>query len=307
MKKFYLALVLCIATGVAVAQSQEMIPLWTTGKMPNSKGLNLPDSVVEKYLYHVGQPRLYAYLASKELNTGAAVLIVPGGGYIRLPASYDNVATAKFFQSKGINAFVLCHRLPTSRDLVTRQLAPLQDAQRAMRIVYANAERWGIDVKRVGVNGTSAGGHVSATLGTQQEDVSAVGDELDKYPYKPAFMILISGVLSMDDAVTHKVSRRSLLGGNPSPELVKEYSNENRVTSATPPALLIHADNDRTVSPINSARFYQAMKQAGVSSSLHIFPQGGHGINVSNNPGSTQMWTELCMEWLKEMKFINGQ
>ena len=272
--------------------------------MPNSKGLPLKDSVAQQRLYVVGAPRLYAFPAAAESNTGAAVLIVPGGGYVRLPDTYGNNSTAKFFQSRGISAFVVCHRLPNSPDLITRHTAPLQDAQRAMRIIRANAERWGVDPTRVGVCGTSAGGHVSATLGTHLNDVSAIGDELDSYSFSPAFMILISGVLSMNEAVTHRVSRQSLLGDNPAPELVREYSCEARVTAATPPAFLVHADNDNGVSPLNSVRFYQALKQAGVSSSLHIFPQGAHSIGVSNNPGSAQMWTTLCMEWLKEMKLV---
>lgn len=303
MKKILLALTLSVGT-FSLAQSQDMIPLWPDGRMPNSKGMKLKDSIAEQRLYQVGSPRLYTYLAPKEKNTGAAVLVVPGGGYIRLPDSYNNIATAKFFQEKGVNAFVLCHRLPTSRDLITPQIAPLQDAQRAMRIIYANAAKWGVDAQRVGVCGTSAGGHVATTLGTHIYDVASIGDELDKYPYAPAFMIPISAVVSMDDAIAHKGSKRSLLGNNPSPDLLNEYSNENRVTSATPPTLMIHADNDKSVSPLNSVRFYEALKQAKVSSSLHIFPQGGHSINVNSNPGSTQMWTDICMEWLKEMKFL---
>ena len=97
--------------------AQEMIPLWEKGKMPNSKGLNLSDSVANDRLYQIGSPRIYAYLADKEINTGAAVLIVPGGGYVRLPADYSNVPTARFFQKNGINAIVVCPRLPTSREL----------------------------------------------------------------------------------------------------------------------------------------------------------------------------------------------
>jgi acetyl esterase/lipase len=287
-----------------MVSAQEMIPLWPVGKMPNSKGIKLTDSVARQRLYQVGAPRMYVYLAPKEKNTGAAVLIVPGGGYIRLPDSYENNPTAQFFQERGINAFIVCHRLPTSRDLVTRFTAPLQDAQRAMRIIQANAAKWGIDPKRVGVNGTSAGAHVASTLGTHQEDVSAIGDEYDKYSYSPAFMMLISGVISLDDAIAHRVSKEALLGKNAGADLVKAWSNENRVTAGTPPAFIVHADNDNGVSPLNSVVFYEAMKKAKVSSSLHIFPYGAHGINVDKNPGSTQMWTALSVEWLKEMKII---
>ena len=303
MKKIYL-FVLAVLFGICTSYAQEMIPLWPQGKMPNSKGIELTDSIAEQRLYQIGSPRMYAFLAPKAKNTGMAVLIVPGGGYVRLPESFRNNPTAKFFQNKGINAFVVCHRLPTSRDLVTRQIAPLQDTQRAMRIIHSNAAKWGIDTKKIGVNGTSAGAHVASTLGTHPEDVSAIGDELDKYGYAPAFMILISGVLSFDDDIAHKGSKSNLLGPDPSPALVKEYSNETRVTVNTPPAFMVHADNDNGVSPLNSIMFYQAMKKAGVSSSLHIFPYGAHGINVNNNPGSTEMWPAICIEWLKEMKFL---
>ncbi|MDR1672140.1 MAG: alpha/beta hydrolase [Bacteroidales bacterium] len=306
MKKIRLTMAFALAVcGSIIATAQEMIPLWKEGKMPNSKGLILKDSVAQQRLYQVGTPRMYVYLAPKEINTGAAVLIVPGGGYIRLPETYTGNSTAKFFQDRGINAFIVCHRLPTSRDLVTRHTAPLQDAQRAMRIIRANAAKWDIDPERIGVNGTSAGAHVASTLGTHQEDISAVGDEYDRFSYKPAFIMLISGVLSMERPITHGVSRESLLGANPSDELVKAYSNENRVTSSTPPTLLIHADNDNGVSPLNSVRFYEACKKAKVSASLHIFPFGAHGLGVGKNPGSADMWPQLSVEWLKEMNIIS--
>ncbi len=284
--------------------SQEVIQLWENNKMPNSKGLMLKDSIAQDRLYQVGSPRMYVYPAPAENNTGVAVLIVPGGGYLRLPASFRNNPTAKFFNSIGVNAFVLCHRLPTSPDLVTRQIAPLQDAQRAMRIIRANAEKMGININKIGVCGTSAGGHVSTTLATHEEDVSKVGDSFDQYAFNPDFMIIVSAVISMDDKITHKISKRCLLGDNPSEELVKEYSNETRVTAKTPPTFLVHADNDNTVPSLNSIAFYQATKAAGVSASLHIFPYGGHGISAAGNKGSTEMWTSICAEWLKEMKII---
>ena len=305
MNTRFLLLQVFLTCSFLFISAQEMIPLWEKGKMPNSKGLNLSDSVANDRLYQIGSPRVYLYLADKETNTGAAVLIVPGGGYVRLPADYSNVPTARYFQKNGINAFVVCHRLPTSRDLLTPETAPLQDIQRAMRIIYANAQKWGIDTARIGVNGTSAGGHGASTLGTHPEDVSSVGDKLDKFPYKPAFMILVSPVISFDSKIAHKGSREALIGKNPSEELIKSYSNENQVTKYTPPTLLIHADNDTGVSPLNSVVFYQALKAAGVSGSLHIFPFGAHSLNTDKNPGSADMWPAISLAWLKEMKFIN--
>ena len=302
-KANFVILALCLYSTVFV-YSQEMVLLWPEGKMPNSKGIKLTDSVAQQRLYQVGIPRMYTYLAPKEKNMGAAVLIVPGGGYVRLPETYDNNPTAEFFQNIGISAFVVCHRLPTSRDLIVRQIAPLQDAQRAMKIIRANAEKWGIDPNRVIANGTSAGGHVASSLGTHFEDVSKIGDSLDAFDYKPNFMMLISPVISFDDAIAHKGSKQSLLGNNPSEELVNKYSNETRVTNQSPPSFLVHADNDDGVSPFNSVVLYEALKKAGVSASLHIFPYGAHGIGVGRNPGSTDMWPAISIEWMKEMKII---
>ncbi|MCH5718025.1 alpha/beta hydrolase [Niabella hibiscisoli] len=307
MKSKHILKALLILLGMQSAiclQAQEKIVLWSEGKMPNSKRLQIKDSIVKEYLFTTTEPRIYAYPAAKEKNTGSAILIVPGGGYLRLPADYSKNATALYYQSKGINAFVLCHRLPGSQDLINPEKAPLQDAQRAMRLIHANAAKWAIDTSRIGVAGTSAGGHVASSLGTHFEDVSAIGDELDHYSFRPDFMILVSAVISFKEDIAHKGSRDRLIGAAPPERLVALYSNENRVTTFTPPTLLIHGNDDRTVSSLNSMVFYQALKGAGVNSSLHIFPYGGHGYTVNKNPGSANMWPEITLEWLREMKYI---
>ncbi len=306
-KRISLLKILLLLLGVQSAiciQAQERMALWPKGKMPNSRGLQAKDSIVKEYLFTTTEPRIYAYPAPKEKNTGVAILIVPGGGYLRLPADYSKNATALYYQSKGINAFVLCHRLPGSPDLINPEKAPLQDAQRAMRIIHANASKWSIDTSRIGIGGTSAGGHVASSLGTHLEDISAIGDEVDVYSFRPDFMILVSAVISFKECIAHKGSRDRLIGTTPPETLVTLYSNENRVTKATPPTLLIHGNDDKTVSSLNSLAFYQALKKSGVSSSLHIFPYGGHGYTVNKNPGSANMWPEITLEWLREMKYL---
>jgi acetyl esterase/lipase len=154
--------------------------------------------------------------------------------------------------------------------------------------------------------GTSAGGHLASTLGTHFEDVSAIGDSLDKLSFRPSFLILISPVISMG-AYAHVGSRNNLLGDSPTKELIAKYSNELQVTSATPPSFIVHAFNDKTVPIRNSVMFYQALLDSNVLASLHIFPQGGHAIALRDNPGSTELWTTLCEMWLKEMGFIVEQ
>jgi acetyl esterase/lipase len=295
---------LLLSCSLSWSSAQEVVQLWPAGKMPNSKGMQLADSISGGFLFTTTTPKLYAYPASASNNTGAAILLVPGGGYLRLPADYTNVATALYYQKMGINAFVLSHRLPASPDLLDAAVAPLQDAQRAMRIIYANASKWGIDTARIGVGGTSAGGHVASTLGTHLQDVSAIGDNLDTYSFQPKFMILVSPVISFKDDIVHKGSRDLLLRMDRSDEQVNAYSNENRVTKSTPPTLLIHGHDDKTVSPLNSVVFYQALKAASISASMHIFPFGGHSYTVNQNPGSADMWPTIAIEWLREMKFV---
>jgi acetyl esterase/lipase len=274
--------------------------------MPNTKGLAVKDSIANERIYKVGTPGMYAFFPSAQENKGAAVIICPGGGYERLAYIISGWQLAKWFNTMGISAFVLNYRLPNSPDLKERHLGPLQDAQRAMRLIRAHADKWGIKRDKVGILGTSAGGHLAATLGTHLTDVSAIGDSLNKVTFRPDFMILISPVINLGP-YAHAGSRKNLLGPNPAAELLKKYSLEQQVSAATPPAFLVHAANDKSVSPRNSLLFYQALLEKNIPASLHIYPQGGHAIALRNNPGSTETWTELCERWLIETGFIPAE
>ncbi len=285
--------------------AQEKIYLWDEGKMPNSRGLELKDSIANERVYQVAHPWMEYFAAPAGKNTGAAVIIVPGGGYARLAYVVSGTDLAKWFNENGINAFVLYHRLPVSPDIVQTETAPLQDAQRALRLIRANAEAWNIDVNKVGAMGSSAGAHLVSTVGTHGEDVSAISDGLEKFAYRPDFMIMVSPVISLEEnSITHKGSRDNLLGKDADAALLKAYSNDNRVDVTTPPAIMFHADNDRSVSAMNSIRFYSAMKANKRPASLHIFPQGGHSISLEPQPGTTQYWPPMAIDWLKEMNFI---
>jgi len=305
MKKSILTLFLAIIFCSQFSKAQETIFLYSEGKMPDSKGIPLSDSLRNDRYYRIGRPRIVAYLPSPEENKGTSVLIIPGGGYSHLTHNSGGIQFAKWFNTLGINAFILYHRLPDSPDLKDRTIAPLQDAQRAIRIIRAHATIWNLNPDAVGVMGTSAGGHVSSTLGTHAEDVSDISDSLSKYGFIPNFMILVSPVISMTE-ITHKGSKDMLLGLNPSEKLIKEFSNEYRVTEKTPPTFLVHANDDNAVSPLNSIVFYQALLKSKVSASLHIFPFGGHKIAMRNNPGSTNQWTFICEQWLTEMGFLGN-
>ena len=284
-------------------QAQDFMPLWPKKKMPNSKGLKLEDRIENERILQVGTPGVYSFFTSKEENKGCAVLICPGGGYERLTYLLGGTQLAKWFNIMGITAFVLNYRLPNSPDLKERSIGPEQDAQRAMLLIRANAARWKLDPNRIGIMGGSAGGHLAATLGTHPEDVSAIGDSLDRLPFAPNFMVLVSPVITMGQ-YAHVGSRKNLLGENPSAELVAKFSNELHVTAATPPTFLAHAYNDKSVNQRNSLLFYQALVEHDVPGSLHTFPQGGHAIALRNTPGSASQWTTLCEAWLLEMGFI---
>jgi acetyl esterase/lipase len=297
---FLMLLVGCI---VLDATAQEFIPLWPKGKMPNSKGMNLKDSIANERVYRVGTPGMYAFFPSAQENKGAAVIICPGGGYERLAYVISGTQLAKWFNTMGISAFVLNYRLPNSTDLKQRELGPLQDVQRAIRVVRANAARWGIKADKIGVQGSSAGGHLAATAGTQTKDVSAIGDSLNAFSFRPDYMILVSPVIDLGQ-YAHAGSRKNLLGENASHELIEQYSMQTQVSNTTPPAFLVHAFNDKSVSARNSLLFYGALLDKGVPASLHIFPQGGHAIALRNNPGSTEEWTSLCEAWMVEMGLI---
>jgi acetyl esterase/lipase len=282
---------------------QEFIPIWEKGKMPNSKGMALKDDIRNERVYQVGTPGFYTFFPSNQDNKGAAVLICPGGGYERLAYIIAGHQFAKWFNSIGVSAFVLNYRLPNSPDLIQREIAPLQDAERAMRVIRQNAEKWQIKTDKIGVLGTSAGGHLAANLGVTTEDFAKVGDNLDKFPFNPNFMILISPVITMGE-YTHAGSKKNLLGENPKQELIDKYSLEKQITANTPPAFLVHAFNDPAVDVRNSLMFYNGLLDKKISASLHTFPAGEHSIAIRNNPGSTEEWTKLCEMWLIEMNFI---
>lgn len=300
-----LSLVVCLLTFQLVS-AQDSIPLWQSS-MPNSKGLKLTNLVEKERVVQVGTPFIQVFEPSKAERTGTAVLIIPGGGYVRLAHEISGIALAKWYNSFGVTAFVLYHRFPQSPDVVTSYRAPLQDGQRALRLIRANTVRYGIDPSKVGVMGSSAGGHLAASLCTLNKEWSLVGDSLDRFSCKPNFAILISPVISLrTDSTVHQGTRNNLLGS-----LVKDqamlnlFSLEKQVRPDTPPALLIHASNDPAVSPLNSIRYYEALLAAGVQKcSLHLFNDGKHAISLRKQPGTTKQWPVLAEEWLKESGFL---
>jgi len=210
MKKILAAFAILLLTNVAFAQG--FIEIWPQGHIPNSKHLKLKDSIANERIYRVLLPGMYGFFPGKQENQGAAVVICPGGGYERLAYVISGLQLAKWFNTMGISAFVLNYRLPNSPDLIHRQNGPLMDAQRAIRFIRANAVRWRINPAKVGILGSSSGGHLAASASVISDDVSAIKDSLDKYPFKPDFTILVSPVIDMSTAYSHAGSVKNLLG-----------------------------------------------------------------------------------------------
>jgi len=287
-------------------QCQEFVPLWPEGKMPNSKGLNLKDSIANERVYQVGTPGFYTFFPSSQENKGAAVLICPGGGYERLAYVISGTQLAKWFNTMGVSAFVLNYRLPNSPDLKEPEKGPLQDVQRALKVIRSKAAEWGVKPDKIGIQGSSAGGHLAALAAVSSSDISAIGDSLDRVSPRPDFAILVSPVIDMG-IYAHKGSRKNLLGENPASALIKAYSPHLNVSAAAPPAFIVHAFNDRSVNVQNSLMFFSALAEKNIASSLHVFPQGGHAIALRNNPGSTEQWTSLCESWMIEMGIIPAE
>jgi acetyl esterase/lipase len=283
--------------------AQEFVRLWPAGKKADWNGKIVADSIHNERFVRVGTPGIYAFPVPKEKNRGTTVLICPGGGYGHLTHLYNGFNFASWFNAHGINAFVLVYRLPNQADLKVREEAPLSDAERAMRIIRANAYRWNVDTSKIGVMGISAGGHVATMLGTHTEDVSSIKDSLDVISYQPDFMILLSPVVTMGK-YAHDGSKKNFLGADTTKAIIEKYSNELRVNANTPPAFVVHAQNDSTVNVRNSLLFYNALIEKNVQASIHIFPQGGHGIGLFDNPGSTDLWLDLLDKWLNEKGFV---
>lgn len=301
MKKGVL-LLFVTALGLLV-EAQKFIPLWPAGKKPNSTGKNVTDSIYNQRYWRVGTPGMFAFPALQSENSGATVLICPGGGYDHVTHLFNGFNFAHWFNAHGVNAYVLVYRLPNQTDLNLREQGPLADAQRALKILKANAARWGLAKNKIGVMGISAGGHVATTLGTHVDDVSTIRDSLDTVSTRPDFLVLLSPVVTMG-RYAHGGSRKNFLGVDTTSAMIARYSNELQVKSTTPPSFLVHAQNDNTVNVRNSLFFFNALIENGVPASLHVFPQGGHGIGLIDNPGSTDLWLNLLDLWLREKRFI---
>lgn len=246
----------------------------------------------------ISTKELRVHLPPADKANGAAVVICPGGGYIRHVTDREGYPIAEWLNAHGIAAIILEYRLPEGRSSV-----PLLDAQRALRTVRAKAAEWHIDPHRVGILGFSAGGHVASTAGTHFDAGKAESpDAIERQSSRPDFVLRVYPVVTMGEK-THTGSKAKLLGDQPPPELVKLYSNELQVTRETPPAFIAHAADDTPVPPENSRNLVAALKANEVPVEYLELPSGGHGLNGCKGP-LWEQWKAASLVWLAARKFI---
>lgn len=283
----------------AMAQDH-VIPLWPEGKVPNF----IASDVQEKSdvdvngilrISGVTVPSMSVYLPEKDKATGAAVLICPGGGYSILAAGHEGSDLAKWFNERGIAGIVLKYRLPNSKAMTRQHEVPLMDAMQAMKLIRKNASAWRIDRGRIGVMGFSAGGHLAATLSTHYHR-----GENGSAEAKPDFSILMYPVITFSKLNTHGGSKKNLLGADSTAALVQYYSNELQVDEKTPPAFLVHSEDDKAVPIENSINYYLALKKFKIPAEAHFYPEGGHGYGLrTDGKGSLGGWPGALETWLK--------
>lgn len=286
---------------VMLGYAQRVIPLYPDS-IPNSRNAaNEETSDIDQNgiqrIGKVSHPTLTIYPAPADKATGAAVIVCPGGGYRILAAGHEGHDVAKRFNEMGVTAFVLKYRIPDDRTMINKEIGPLQDAQRAIQLIREESKQWQLDIRRLGIMGFSAGGHLASTAATHYQH--AVIANKRKTNLRPDFLILVYPVISFHDSIGHPGSRESLLGKNAAAAKIDQYSNQTQVTPHTPPTFLVHAKDD-PVKVQNSLVFADALKKNKVAYKIHLYEKGGHGYGM-NNPTSNVKWMDLVEQWLKEM------
>jgi len=295
---------LFIISSVTFSQA-EVIKVWPE-KIPDAiessiikENITISKTGVERVM-NVTEPTLSIYFPTNTKANGTAIIICPGGGYKRLAISHEGNDVANWLNENGIIGVVLKYRLPNDTIMKNKMIGPLQDIKESIRIVRRNATKWNINPNKIGVMGFSAGGHLASTVATH---INEKVYDTDTVNARPDFTCLIYPVISMDLKITHKGSRRNLLGENPEQKFVNAFSSEQQVTHNTPPAFIVHSADDSSVPVENSINYFLALKSKNVRAELHIYQKGGHGFGLAKNRGTESKWPDACLNWLKENKF----
>jgi acetyl esterase/lipase len=289
---------LLVFLGILTANASEPIPLWPSGA-PGEKGDIGPERDMTKAgdglpggkpvirLGNVTNPTITLYRPPQEKDTGAAMVVCPGGGYSILAMDLEGTEVCQWLNSAGVTGVLLKYRVP-ARKGAERYTAPLQDAQRAVGLVRSHAAEWHIDPKRIGIMGFSAGGHLSAAASTQYEKRTYEPvDEADQVSCRPDFVMLIYPGYLVHGQET-------------------EVSRELTITSNTPPPFLCQTEDD-PVHVENSIYYYLALKKATVPAEMHLFATGGHGYGLRDSGQAETSWPKLAEGWMRGLGVLEAK
>jgi len=285
-----MACLLGLAAPLTAAEPILALDVWP-GKVPGEDGSIGPERFQDqkpgekpvKRLTNVTHPTLSVFRPARDRDTGAAVVICPGGGYSILAWDLEGEEVAAWLNTIGVTGIVLKYRVPRRKGQ-QGNLPQLQDAQRALSLVRSKADEWWLDANRIGMLGFSAGGHLAASLATHfDERVYPPIDKIDKVSCRPDFAVLVyPGGMDKKNDPTSPIAH---------------------VSATTPPMFLAHASDD-SVSPRNSVDMYLALKNARVPAELHVYSSGGHGFGLRATEHPCTTWPKRCEEWLRDQKIL---
>jgi acetyl esterase/lipase len=294
MNPLRLLLLLALTGSFTFAGTPSTIDLWPEG-VPGLKPDASPEKIVDGRIINIHQPSLLVFPAAGEKATGAAIILSSGGGYVRIAVNPNGDATVRSLNELGVSVFVLKYRLSDYG-----HPAPLQDVLRAVRTVRSRAAEFGVSSDRVGVMGTSAGGHLSGCAATLWDHGDGkTGAALDAVSARPDFAILIYPVVTLSENFAHHGSRDALLGKSPAAGLADTLSLEKNVRKDSPPFFIVATMADTVVPVMNSLSLYQELAKAGVPAEMHVYAKGNHSNSRDPQYGPTATWPLRLNEWLK--------
>lgn len=267
-----------------VSGADETITLWDNTSAPHSTGETKDEVIVKNHrLAHTSSTDFYLFKAAADKATGHSIAIFPGGGYQTVNLSFGY---ARYLADCGITAMVVKYRVPN----FGHWEAPLEDAMAAVRWLRTNAERLGIDPKKVGVAGSSAGGHLASWVSNAMPDEE-----------KPAFAVLHYPVIdgTLLSSKSQNETLRRLLGNDRTSVDIERFSTHNMVTPQTPPTMLLHSYDDYLATVANSIAYYKALKRHGVRATMHFYPDGAHGWVSSTKYHYVEHWHQRMVEWIR--------
>ncbi|WP_018606306.1 alpha/beta hydrolase [Uliginosibacterium gangwonense] len=294
---------------IAATPSTQEIRLWPAkapGSLSDDTEPKLVHSPDGRLISSIHTPSMEMYRPAKPNGTG--ILILAGGAYTKLVYDKEGVEFAQWLNGMGITAFVLKYRLPCEGH-IDGHLVPMQDAQRALRILRSRANELGLNPSRIGVLGASSGGHLAASLATNfARSTYAPVDAHDALSTRPDFLIALYGAYTGNRFFTHASQEQLFFPEPEKTRLYAEFPTHEQVSADTPTSFLVASEDDTQVSPENSTAFYLALRRAGVSAELHIFHDGGHGFALRRAaPQCIAAWPTLCANWLQSHQFLAEQ